>query len=833
MQKIALGLMLPLLLFALEKPGFAQTDSQPHIIINEIQIAGASNNDEFIELFNPADTPFNLEGYKLTKKTKTGGSEIVLVSTAKFSGTIQARGYFLIAHPDYQNQISADLSYSSSTYYLSKDNSVFLYDKNGQLLDKVGFGAVDSSNSESNPAPNPEANQSIERVSFIDTNNNAADFSLNNSPSPKNSTVVENYSEESLDSNGSLENTENNGSGIELDTQNSCPTASSDVKLSEIFPYPASGNEFVEIRNNGENCVDVSGWKIMDEAGHKKEFPQNSIIAPGEYLFLEGNLYLNNDLDTVYLLDANANTKTKALDQRSYEKAQKDFSFALENQDWQWTSSPTPGGKNIITAPETAEKNITEKNISSEATENYPSDANIYLNEILPNPTSESDEEYIEMANGGSKAVDLFGWRLKDASKNKGYQFKEHILLKPREYLVIYKSQSKISLNNSRESLFLYNLQGNIVSDVSYEKSEKNVSYNFDGKTWRWSKYLTPGKENKFDTEPSVKIKKIKRAYKGVPTKFSARAKDKETKKLKYLWDFGDGKKSSLKKTTHKYLDTGKYTVKLFVSDESQTIEKSFSVNVKKSPQPDIEIVKIVPNPPGNDLENESIDLKNNSEKKVNLVGWKIATGSGDKLFNHPISDETILEPGETKTITRKISKFTLNNKSGKVQLVSLDGKIVDEVAYEKDSPDSLHLPELQSLQTGDKSKRAGEIAEGEVYAKMDGKWQWIVPPTESLPQEKPQPQADQLPAENKQSNEKNISEKEISDQESISSENENEKEKVLGAMDEKQPFSEPVPENHSAENKSFFIKILSPLKRGYGKFISFLRSFLRLSPLA
>ena len=94
-----------------------------------------------------------------------------------------------------------------------------------------------------------------------------------------------------------------------------------------------------------------------------------------------------------------------------------------------------------------------------------------------------------------------------------------------------------------------------------------------------------------------MKISKVKTAYKDLYTEFSAKAKDKETKKLKYAWDFGDGKKSYLAKTSHKYLDTGKYTVTLTVGDDSQTVEKSFVLAVKNCPRLYLEIVKIMPQP--------------------------------------------------------------------------------------------------------------------------------------------------------------------------------------------------------------------------------------------
>jgi hypothetical protein len=503
-------------------------------------------------------------------------------------------------------------------------------------------------------------------------------------------------------------NEETNTTNSDDDSVNSpekCATASTNIKLSEIFPYPESGDEFVEITNIGESCVDVSGWKIMDGTDHKKVFPENSILETGEYLFLKGNFYLNNDSDTAYLLDANGDAKTDALDKISYEKAKENYTYALSNGNFSWTSAPTPGEKNVFSSP--IIEASTEASIEDSLNSDNKADISgkVLLNEILPNPAGSSDDEYIEIANDDDKIADLYGWKIKDSSKSKGYQFKEHTLLNPGEYLAIYRPESKISLNNSTESVYLYDSQNKLVSSASLEKSRKNSSYNFDGETWKWSKYLTPGEKNKFDSEPSVKIEKPKHVYKDIFTEFSAKAKDKETKKLKYAWDFGDGKKSNLAKTSHKYLDTGKYTVTLAVSDDSQTVEKSFSIKVKKSPRPNLEITKIVPNPTGNDSEGEVIDIKNNSNKKIDLAGWKIATGSGDKIYNHPITDKISLAPNETKTITREFSKFSLNNKAGKLQLVMPDGKTVDEVKYSKE-----------------------KIAEDEAYAKIGGEWMWIAP---------------------------------------------------------------------------------------------------------
>ncbi len=690
----------------------ARADYTSHIIINEIQVAGENSNDEFVELFNPGDTPIDLERYKLTKKTKTGSTESTLVSTSKFSGLIGAHGYFLISHPDYGESIDADLIYSGSSYYISSDNTVLLYNENGDLLDKVGFGAA--SDFETTSAPNPDGGQSIERTDFIDTDNNLVDFSVNIFPTPKNSGVIEGDSEEPAnDEPAETEDTEND-SESSSDDSNFCTAESLNVKINEIFPYPASGDEFVEVSNFGETCVDISGWKIMDGAGHKKEFPYNSILEPGEYLFLEGNLYLNNDSDTVYLLGRDGSGKDDALDSQNFEKAQKDFSYSFEGEGWQWTSTASPGNKNIFDGDTDSSENNGIAGENEIIGDGSPAE-NVFLNEILPNPGKNSEEEYIEIKNDESGLIDLFGWKIKDASRGKGYEFKDHVLIESGKYFVIYKSESKISLNNSKESVYLFNSRGDMVSSVSYDKSKNNSSYNFDEENWHWSKYLTPGEKNKFDSEPSVKIKKIKRAYKNVLTNFSAKVKDKETKKgkLKYSWDFGDGGKSTLAKPAHKYLETGKYAITLSVSDDSQTVEKSFNLAVKEYPHPDVEVVRVNPNPPGKDAGSETIDLKNSSDKKVSLDGWKIATGSGENIYSHPIKDGVDLSPKETKTIDQEISKFVLNNKSDRVRLISPDGETVDEVEYEKE-----------------------KIAEGEVYVKTDVEWKWIMLPTEIFEQE-------------------------------------------------------------------------------------------------
>jgi len=552
-------------------------------------------------------------------------------------------------------------------------------------------------------------------------------------------------------------------------------TYPTDIKINELFPAPStdeSDNEFIELYNGDSKNIDLKGWLLEDRVGNTYVFSKNPEWS-GKYtvIYRKDFGFALNDTGGEELSLKNPDGEN--VSQVSYSgTAKKDYSYALYNGTFSWTSTPTPGEENMITTPVSDEKNSTETETNNN--ENISSDEKVYLNEILPNPKGGSDDEYIEIASSESGPVDLFGWRLKDGSKSKGYQFKEHIVLNSGEYFAIYHPDSKIALNNSNESVNLYNPQGEVVSSAAFDKSQKNASFNFDGENWKWSKYLTPGKENKFDSEPSVKITKPKHAYKDLYTDFSAKTKDKETKKLRYAWDFGDGKKSYLAKTSHKYLDTGKYTVTLTVDDDFQTVEKSFVLAVKNYPRPDLEIEKIVPNPVGNDSDGEIVEIRNNSGKKIELQGWKIASGSDDKIYNHPISGGISLGPNETKTITREICKFSLNNQAGRIQLVMPDEKVIDEVGYAKE-----------------------KISEGEAYAKIDGQWQWI------------SPEASQTDAP-----EETDDSKEASDFEDTRDEGSDEQldGEILGAADENDSYHAPPQTGYTSEDEFIFLKLFGLL---------------------
>lgn len=410
---------------------FSMQNADAKIVINEIMIGDAnSSKNEFIELYNDGESAVSLDRYKLAKKTASG-SEGNLVSSAKFSGIIPAKGYFVIAHPDYSDEIKADLSYSGASYSIAENNTVLLYDNAGNILDLVGYGTV--SVFETAAASNPEKGKSIGRLNGEDSDDNSADFT-------------------------------------------------------------------------------------------KQE--------------------------------------------------------------------QTPGAENKIM--ETVEKTEYE------------------INEL-------------------------------------------DIVIKIKKDKKIYRG-----------------MKSHFEAEIS-EKNGTKFSLNRRGKKYEYDCFAG---ENRC-----------------------------QELVLKFTWEFGDKRRSYLLSTEHKYEEVGTYYAKLTVKGGKKRTTINFKIDVEKVPHPKVKIVKINANPYGKDAESETITLKNESKKKINLKGWSIATG-WEKLVNHPIKEDFEIKAGKEKEITRELSKFTLNNKKAKIELRYPDGETADKVKYKK---------------------KEGTIKEGEIYAKVKKKWKWLL----------------------------------------------------------------------------------------------------------
>lgn len=507
--------------------------------------------------------------------------------------------------------------------------------------------------------------------------------------------------------------------------------------------------DFIELYNKSNLAVDISDWKLRKKTSSGgayasvKVFKDNSIIPANGY-FLWANTIIKDALksdeassaiissdNSIALLDS----KDSIIDQVGWGKSlgapfveiiavdiakfikglpeiiqRKSFQDTdNNNDDFEIVMNSSPTSSGCLEEPEKCkieeEKEITPAIVLRA----YPTA--ISITELFPNPFQSQYEEYVELYNGSAEDVDLLGWTLHDASKAGKYTFAQGVILKAQKFLAVFKKDFKFALNNSGdESVMLFDPNGKEVSKASYDGSKRNVSYNFDGSRWRWSKFLTPGAENILNNEPFGTLKIDKNIFKNAYANFSVSTGDADGDKVKVTWDFGDGHKSYLAKTRHKYEEVGTYNASVKFSDGSEDVVKTFIAEVRKFPHPKVRIISVNANPVGSDTLGESLTIENKSKEKINLEGWSIATGS-KTLANHPITEKFILKKKESKEITREISKFTLNNKKGKIELRYPDGEVADKVKYEK---------------------RDG-IEEGEVYTKSNKQWVWIATSQKSI----------------------------------------------------------------------------------------------------
>lgn len=159
-----------------------------HIVINEVQIAGISASDDFVELYNPTDIDVNLGDYRLVKRTASGTTDSSL-KAFDVSDTIPAHGYYLWSNNGWDPGVIPD---SSTSATIAANNGVALRlgaADTGDIVDSVAWGTATNAFIEGSVFPtSPDASQSLVRSG--DTDDNSVDFTISDSPSPMNSNTV-------------------------------------------------------------------------------------------------------------------------------------------------------------------------------------------------------------------------------------------------------------------------------------------------------------------------------------------------------------------------------------------------------------------------------------------------------------------------------------------------------------------------------------------------------------------------------------------------------------------------------------------------------------------
>lgn len=475
----------------------AETD---HLVISQVQITGGvgySDND-FVEIFNPTSHDIDLNGLFLVKRTSKAQTDDV-IKTWTQATIVPPYSYFLLAHPSYVSiSPKPDASFEDKIL-LSNDTGIALRSGgvNTGVIDSLVWGTVSNGLGEGSPAKNPGANKALARQfstdnAILDSENNSLDFkSINSSPHNLASSPNPPHAPEPpADTPPAETPPAENLPAEETPEQTSVPTFSKDVIISEILPNPDgadNGEEWIELYNNFSEDVDLSGWIIDDESTEGSIgkdayiFPEGSTIKASLYSVInlpEEVFALNNTGgDTVRLFWPDQTLVTAV----AYTgNVKEDTTYAMKSSGvYEWTTLVTKGTKNQF--PDNFLANVTSN-----------AETKIKFNEILPNPKGpDSGGEWIEVKNSGTEPIYIHNWILDDGNPtdsigSSAYKIQSPTI-SPGGLAVIVIPAGKFALNNTTDTVRLFNANKVLIDSVTYEGAKEGLSYALiDGK-WVWS----------------------------------------------------------------------------------------------------------------------------------------------------------------------------------------------------------------------------------------------------------------------------------------------------------------------------------------------------------
>ncbi len=328
------------------------------VVISEICWMGTKNSsaDEWIELYNNTNQDINLENWGLYE---AGGKTLI----EPLTGTIKAKSYYLIERTDDTTVRDIPASQKPSGWggYGLKNSGehLQLLDSNLQVIDEVncidGWFAGET-------APDYKT---MERKNLLmgcaGPDNWQTSAIAGGTPLAQNSNPTE-----PKQNNDHLSMTNKSESGL-LTIE-----YPGGVIINEILPSPEgpdAENEWIEIFNQNNFSVDISGWKITDTQGKIKSYtlPQNTIIKARSFLLLQRpqtKITLNNSGDGLNLTHPNGTIADTA----AYKKAKLNQSYNRIGGKWIWSSIPTPGKENIISKHTNKRESNTNETKSAKAT---------------------------------------------------------------------------------------------------------------------------------------------------------------------------------------------------------------------------------------------------------------------------------------------------------------------------------------------------------------------------------------------------------------------------------------------------------------------------------
>lgn len=437
-----------------------------------------------------------------------------------------------------------------------------------------------------------------------------------------------------------------------------------------------ANDEFIRLKNTGTETIDLTGFRISQTIYSKTKGSchEEALVNPSRFsrkLIPKEGFFLiaHPDHTTFHPSDPLADLFYAASNTLTRNTMEVTLFDAQDRTIDTWTLGTSCQKDTLPPEP----KPLPNSNI-------------LHINELFPDPDTPQDVgEYIEFFNPNDTLVDISGWKVADATGTNVYVFPDKTSIPAFGYIVITDVDFSFSLNNGKETVTLLDPAGTPIDTVTYTKTTEGASLNRTDTGWRSSRTLTPLAPNILSNSlPSTEERVPKKGFRRIPLDFRANGKDNDGDRLKYVWNFGDGHRSYLETTRHKYEESGTYTVTLTTKDGNEETVETFQVQIEKFDPPKLRITSLLPNPTGKDTlpGSEWIEIENRTKKKIDLLGYSIATGT-KKLVNHPIRTSFIIPKKSARRLTREYALFSLPNQKGKIELRAPDGKPIHTLKYD------------------------------------------------------------------------------------------------------------------------------------------------------
>jgi hypothetical protein len=497
------------------------------VLINEVAWAGtiSSTSDEWIELWNPGPEPIRLDGWSLTDN---GDIAVAL------AGQIGPHDFYLLERTNDQtvSDIAADRIYTGSLN--NAGETLELLDASGSLIDTANAagGAW--------PAGNTSDRASMERHGLLDLTASWSTFpgvggngvdaaghpiagtprSANAPSSPAPSLTPSATPSPSATPGGSA------GTPFPLEA----------VIINEVGwagTLASSSDEWIELLNPGGEPIDLAGWRLTDDGDI--DVGLEGVLDPGAFYLLErgddqtiadvaaSRIYsgaLSNSGERLSLIDPSGSEIDIVNSAGGWPAGDTDRRSSMERANGGWHTFAgyyglghdaagaavhgTPGGPNSVLFPAPTPTWIPGR---------------VVINEVLIRPHYDWEgaggvstaDEFIELYNRGPGAVNLKGWILDDhvVGGSSPYELPP-ITLEPRAYVALFRSRTRIALNDAGDSVRLSAPDGSLVDKVRYLRVRAyNLSFGRlpDGDdVLVYGLWPTPGRRNREYVSPSYPV---------------------------------------------------------------------------------------------------------------------------------------------------------------------------------------------------------------------------------------------------------------------------------------------------------------------------------------